>query len=41
MSVRSVYRWEDKYTTGKWLIFYIALWYTEHVMAFLVSKTVL
>ena len=35
MEVRSVYRWEDPYRTGKWLALYIVLWYTEHIGAFL------
>lgn len=40
MSVRSVYRWENQYTTGKWLAIYIVIWYTEHIMAFVVSEIV-
>lgn len=35
MKVRSVYRWEDPRTTGKWLALYVFLWYTEHIMGFL------
>lgn len=38
MSVRSVYRWENPYHTGKWLAIYVVLWYTEHLIGFLVSK---
>lgn len=34
MKVRSVYRWEDPRTTGKWFALYVSLWYTEHIMAF-------
>ena len=37
MEVRSVYRWEDPYRTGKWLALYMILWYTEHIGAFLWS----
>ena len=40
MSVRAVYRWEDPKTTGKWFALYIFLWYTEHMMGFLVSYPV-
>ncbi len=35
MSVRSVYRWEDPKTTGKWFALYVLLWYTNHVIGFL------
>lgn len=41
MNVRSVSRWEDPKTTGKWLALYVFLWYTEHVMGFLVSPRVI
>ena len=37
MNVRAVYRWENKKTTAKWLALYICLWYSQHVMGFLVS----
>lgn len=37
MDVRSIYRWENPQTTIKWLVIYIFLWYTEHLMGFLVS----
>ena len=37
MRVRSVYRWERPMVTGKWLLIYLVLWYTEHTMGFLVS----
>lgn len=36
MDVRSVYRWEDPAKTGKWLLIYSVLWYTQHLTAFLV-----
>ncbi len=36
MDVRSVYRWENPTTTGKWLALYSMLWYTQHLTAFLV-----
>ena len=39
MDVRAVYRWEDPKKTGKWLVLFIVLWYTEHVGGFVVSKT--
>ena len=35
MDVRSVYRWDDPYRTGKWLLLYLALWYLEYIGAFL------
>ena len=37
MDVRSIYRWENPWRTGKWLALYIVLWQTSHVMGFLVS----
>ena len=37
MDVRSVYRWENPYRTAKWLVLYFAMWYTEHIGAFLWS----
>ena len=37
MDVRAVYRWESPRTTAKWLALYLVLWYTEHMMGFLVS----
>ena len=37
MDVRSVYRWEDPRKTGKWFVVYLALWYTQHLMGFVVS----
>lgn len=38
MDVRAVYRWENPKTTGKWLALYTVLWYTEHIVSFVVSK---
>ncbi|KAG8529836.1 uncharacterized protein KY384_005317 [Bacidia gigantensis] len=35
MNVRSVYRWENKTTTGNWFALYLVLWYTQHVMGFI------
>ena len=37
MDVRAVYRWEKPRTTAKWFLVYLVLWYTQHVMGFLVS----
>ena len=37
MNVRAVYRWENTHKTGKWLALYVFLWYTQHIMGFLVS----
>lgn len=37
MDVRSVYRWENPKKTGKWLAIYLVLWYTEHLIGFVVS----
>jgi len=37
MDVRSVYRWEHPPTTFKWLATYIILWYTDHIIGFLVG----
>lgn len=37
MSVRAVYQWENPRNTAKWLALYIFLWYTQHIMGFLVS----
>ncbi len=38
MDVRAVYRWENPKTTGKWLALYTVLWYTEHIVSFVVGK---
>ena len=38
MNVRSVYRWESPTRTGKWLAIYVVLWYTQHLVAFLVRS---
>ncbi|KAI9884989.1 MAG: hypothetical protein M1823_003226 [Watsoniomyces obsoletus] len=35
MHVRSVFRWEDPIETGRWLMVYLVLWYTQNVVAFL------
>lgn len=35
MDVRSVYRWEQPYTTLKWFVLYVILWYTNHLIGFL------
>ena len=35
MDVRSVYRWEQPWTTAKWLIAYVVLWSTDHIIGFL------
>ncbi|KAI4154111.1 MAG: hypothetical protein LQ340_001888 [Diploschistes diacapsis] len=35
MDVRSVYRWEDPYRTGRWFLLYLILWYYEHIGTFL------
>ena len=35
MKVRSVYRWEDPKTTGRWFALYVFLWYTNHLVGFL------
>ena len=35
MDVRSVYRWENPHTTGKWLALFLVLWYYNHVLNFL------
>jgi len=37
MDVRAVYRWENPRVTAKWFAVYLLLWYTQHVMGFLVS----
>lgn len=37
MNVRSIYRWENPKKTAKWLALYIYLWYTQHVVTYLVS----
>lgn len=39
MNVRSIYRWENPKKTGKWLALYIYLWYTQHVVTYLVSSS--
>lgn len=36
MDMRSVYRWEQPAITFKWFALYVALWYTEHLVGFLV-----
>ena len=40
MDVRSVYRWEQPYTTLKWFVLYVILWYTNHLIGFLVGFTI-
>ena len=35
MDVRSVYRWENPWTTAKWFAAYVVLWYTDHIVGFL------
>lgn len=37
MEIRAVYRWEDPRVTGKWFALYLFLWYTNHVVGFLVG----
>ena len=39
MDVRAIYRWEDPKTTGKWLAIYTILWYTDHIVGFVVSNS--
>lgn len=39
MNVRSIYRWENPKKTGKWLALYIYLWYTQHIVTYLVSSS--
>ncbi|KAI9779482.1 MAG: hypothetical protein M1835_004689 [Candelina submexicana] len=34
MQVRMIYRWENPPKTAKWLVVYLVLWYTQHMMAF-------
>lgn len=36
MHVRRVFRWEDPVETGRWLMLYIVLWYTQNLVAFVV-----
>ena len=40
MKCRAVYRWENPRATGKWLALYVFLWYTHHIMGFLVSMPI-
>ncbi|KAL8793083.1 MAG: hypothetical protein Q9195_004289 [Heterodermia aff. obscurata] len=35
MDVRSVYRWERPRTTARWLVVYVVLWSTDHIIGFL------
>lgn len=35
MDVRSVYRWEQPWTTARWLVAYVVLWSTDHIIGFL------
>ena len=35
MDVRSVYRWEQPWTTARWLAAYFVLWSTDHIIGFL------
>ena len=39
MRVRAVYRWENPLITAKWFALYLLLWYTQHIMGFLVGAT--
>lgn len=36
MHVRRVFRWEDPVETGRWLLLYLVLWYTQNLMSFVV-----
>lgn len=37
MDLRSVYCWDDPLITTKWLALYAVLWYTQHLVGFIVS----
>ena len=41
MSVRAIYRWEDPKRTFRWFALYVCLWYTQHMIGFLVCRVVL
>ena len=41
MKIRAVYRWENPRISGQWLALYIFLWYTQHIVGFLVSMPIL
>ncbi|MCJ1394472.1 hypothetical protein MMC18_007350, partial [Xylographa bjoerkii] len=34
MDVRTIYRWENPWRTGKWLAIYVVLWYSRFELAF-------
>jgi hypothetical protein len=37
MEIRRLYRWEDPRWTAKWYGIFTILWYTNHVVSFMVS----
>lgn len=37
MDIRRLYRWEDPRWTALWYAVFMVLWYTQHVVGFLVS----
>lgn len=39
IDVRSVYRWENPLVSAKWLALYVCLWYTQHLLGFIVSSS--
>lgn len=39
MHIRRVFRWEDPVETGRWLVIYSVVWYTQNMMAFVVGQT--
>lgn len=39
MNVRSVYRWENPLVSANWLALYVCLWYTHHLLGFIVSSS--
>ena len=35
MDVRSIYRWEQPWITARWLVVYVVLWFTDHIIGFI------
>lgn len=37
MELRRLYRWEDPKKTAIWYVIWLGLWYTQHIVGFVVS----
>lgn len=37
MDIRTVYRWDNPVRTMRWLLIYLAIWWTQHMIAYIVA----